>query len=88
VRPVYHPYQVNEFVITSARQHGRIELRVAVTSSRAPGCSTDGEERRMVDSKVKPVGDSLKPRPGNQGHFAMIAERARPRHHANPVGRA
>jgi glucose dehydrogenase len=74
VRPSYHPYQVNEFVITAPGNTGGSNYGSPSFSPRTGLFYATGKNDAW-SIKVKPVGDSLKPGPGNQGHFAMIAER-------------
>jgi glucose dehydrogenase len=74
VRPSYHPYQVNEFVITAPGNTGGSNYGSPSFSPRTGLFYATGKYDAW-SIKVRPVGDSLKPGPGNQGHFAMIAER-------------
>jgi glucose dehydrogenase len=75
VRPSYHPYQVNEFVITAPGNTGGSNYGSPSFSPRTGLFYATGKNDAW-SIKVKPVGDTLKPGPGNQGHFGVIGERA------------
>jgi glucose dehydrogenase len=72
VRPSFHPYQVNEFVITSPGNLGGANYGPPSFSPKNGLIYITGKDDAF-SIKVKPVGDTLKPGPGNQGHFAVLA---------------
>jgi glucose dehydrogenase len=74
VRPSYHPYQVNEFVITAPGNTGGSNYGSPSFSPRTGLFYATGKNDAW-SIKVRPVGDTLKPGPGNQDHFGLIAER-------------
>jgi glucose dehydrogenase len=74
VRPSYHPYQVNEFVITAPGNTGGANYGSPSFSPRTGLFYASGKNDAW-SIKVKPVGDTLKPGPGNMGHYAVIGER-------------
>ncbi len=73
VRPSYHPYLVNEFVITAPGNQGGANYGSPAFSPRTGLFYATGKNDAW-SIKVKPVGDTLKPGPGNKGHFAVIGE--------------
>lgn len=75
VRPSFHPYQANEFVITSPGNIGGANYGPPSFSPRTGLFYATGKNDAW-SIKVKPVGDTMKPGPGNQGHFGLIADRA------------
>lgn len=74
VRPSYHPYLVNEFVITAPGNVGGANYGSPSFSPRTDLFYATGKNDAW-SIKVKPVGDTLKPGPGNMGHFGVIGER-------------
>ena len=74
VRPSYYPYQVGEFVITAPGNTGGSNYGGPSFSPRTGLLYATGKNDAW-SIKVKPVGDTLKPGPGNMGHFGVIAER-------------
>lgn len=74
VRPSYYPYQAGEFVITSPGNTGGANYG-SPSFSRRTGLLYVNGQNDAWSIKVKPVGDTLKSGPGNQGHFGVIAER-------------
>jgi glucose dehydrogenase len=74
VRPSYHPYLVNEFVITAPGNTGGANYGGPSFSPRTGLFYATGKNDAW-SIKVKPVGDSLKPGPGNMGHFGVIGGR-------------
>jgi quinohemoprotein ethanol dehydrogenase len=75
VRPHYHPYQSQEFVITAPGNIGGANYGSPSFSPRTGLFYITGKNEPW-SIKVKPVGNSMKPGPGNQGHFGLIGERA------------
>jgi outer membrane protein assembly factor BamB len=65
---------VNEFVITAPGNTGGSNYGAPSFSPRTGLFYATGKNDAW-SIKVKPVGESLKPGPGNQGHFGVIAER-------------
>jgi glucose dehydrogenase len=76
VRPSYHPYLVNEFVITAPGNTGGSNYGGPAFSPRTGFFYATGKNDAW-SIRVKPVGDSLKPAPGNMGHFGVIGERGK-----------
>jgi glucose dehydrogenase len=73
VRPLFHPYQANEFVITSPGQDGGSDYGGPAFSPRT-GLFYASGKNDAVSIRVKPSGNTLKPGPGAPGHFGTIAE--------------
>jgi quinohemoprotein ethanol dehydrogenase len=74
VRPSYHPYLVNEFVITAPGNVGGANYGSPSFSPRTGLFYASGKNDAW-SIKVKPVGETMKPGPGNMGHFGVIGER-------------
>lgn len=74
VRQQYYPYQANEFVITAPGNVGGANRGSSSFSPRTGLLYVTGKNDAW-SIKVKPVGDRMKPGPGNMGHFGLIAER-------------
>jgi PQQ-dependent dehydrogenase (methanol/ethanol family) len=72
VRPMFHPYQANEFVIVSPGLTGGANYGPPSFSPATHLVYITGKNDAS-SIKVKPVGDTLKPGPGNQGHYAVLA---------------
>jgi glucose dehydrogenase len=68
VRPLFHPYLANEFVITSPGQDGGSDYGGPAFSPRTGLFYVSGKND-AVSNKVKPVGGTLKPAPKSVGHF-------------------
>ena len=64
--PSYHPYLVNEFVITAPGNTGGSNYGPPSFSPRTGLFYATGKNDAW-SIKVKPVGDTLKPGPGNHG---------------------
>lgn len=73
VRQMFHPYQVNEFVITSPGNTGGANYGSPSFSPRTGLLYVTGKNDAW-SIKVKPVGNTLEPGPGYVGHFGNIAE--------------
>lgn len=73
VRPSYHPYQVSELVITAPGNLGGSNYGGPSFSTRTGLFYTTGRNDAW-SMRVKPVGGTLKPAPGNKGHFGVIGE--------------
>jgi glucose dehydrogenase len=67
---------VNEFVITAPGNTGGSNYGGPSFSPRTGLVYTSGKNDAW-SIKVKPVGDALKPGPGNMGHFSVIAEQGK-----------
>jgi glucose dehydrogenase len=65
---------MNEFVITAPGNTGGSNYGSPSFSPRTGLFYATGKNDAW-SIKVKPVGETLKPGPGNQGHFGLIAER-------------
>lgn len=75
-RPMFHPFQVNEFVIVAPGVRGGPNRGSPSFSPRTGLLYVTG----MNDAnsiKVKPVGNSLKPGRGSPGQYGTIAEQGR-----------
>jgi quinoprotein glucose dehydrogenase len=72
-RPMFHPYQVNEFVIVAPGVTGGPNRGSSAFSPRTGWLYITGKNDAW-SIKPKPVGASLKPGPGAPGHFQNIAE--------------
>ena len=72
-RQLFHPYQVNEFVITSPGNTGGANYGSPSFSPRTGLLYVTGKNDAW-SIKVKVVGDTLEPGPGYVGHFGNIAE--------------
>ncbi len=72
-RQIFHPYQVNEFVITSPGNTGGANYGSPSFSPRTGLLYVTGKNDAW-SIKVKVVGDTLEPGPGYVGHFGNIAE--------------
>jgi glucose dehydrogenase len=73
VRQIFHPYQVNEFVITSPGNTGGANYGSPSFSPRTGLLYVTGKNDAW-SIKVKPVGNTLEPGPGFVGHFGNIGE--------------
>ena len=73
VRPSFHPHQVNEFVIIAPGVGGGANYGPPSFSPRTSLVYVTGKNDAW-SIKVRPVGDTMQPGPGNQGHFGVIAE--------------
>jgi glucose dehydrogenase len=76
VRPSQYPYQVNEFVITAPGNTGGANYGGPSFSTRTGFLYATGKNDAW-SIKVKPVGSTLKPAPGNMGHFSLIGEQGK-----------
>jgi glucose dehydrogenase len=74
VRQHYHPYLSKEFVITAPGNIGGANYGSSSFSPRTGFFYITGKNDAW-SIKVKPVGNSMQPGPGNQGHFGLIGER-------------
>ena len=72
VRPLYHPYLANEFVITSPGQDGGADYGGPAFSPRTGLLYVSGKND-AVSNRVKPVGATLRPGPRSPGHFENLA---------------
>ena len=72
-RPIFHPYQVNEFIIVAPGVQGGPNRGSSSFSPRTKWLYVTGKNDAW-SIKAKPVGTSLKPGPGAPGHFQNIAE--------------
>ena len=72
-RPSFHPHLMNEFVIVSPGLTGGANYGPPSFSARTGLLYATGKNDAW-SIKVKSVGDTLQPGPGNQGHFGVIAE--------------
>src|SRR4029077_20442156 len=82
VRPLFHPYMANEFVITSPGQDGGSDYGGPAFSPKTGLFYVSGKND-AVSIKVKPVGGTLKPGPNSPGHFQDIAETGKAGMHWN-----
>jgi len=73
VRQIFHPYQVNEFVIISPGLTGGANYGGPSFSQRTGLLYVNGKNDAS-SFKVKIVGDTLEPGPGFVGHFGNIEE--------------
>ena len=73
VRQSFHPYQVNEFVITSPGNTGGAN-HGSPSFSPLTGLLYVTGKNDAWSIKVKPVGNTLEPGPGFIGHFGNIGE--------------
>jgi glucose dehydrogenase len=73
VRPLFHPYLANEFVITSPGQDGGSDYGGPAFSQRTGLFYVSGKND-AVSNRVRPVGSTLKPGPRSPGHFENLAE--------------
>ena len=73
VRQHYHPYQSTEFVITAPGNLGGANRGSPSFSPRTGLFYVTGKNDAW-SIKVKPVGGTMKPGPGNLGHFGNIDE--------------
>jgi alcohol dehydrogenase (cytochrome c) len=74
VRQSFYPYQANEFVITAPGNIGGANRGSPSFSPRTGLLYVTGKNDAW-SIKVKPVADTLKPGPGNMGHFGLIQDR-------------
>src|SRR5262245_28309914 len=72
-RPLFHPYQVNEFIIVAPGVQGGPNRGSSAFSPRTRWLYVTGKNDAW-SIKAKPVGTSLKPGPGAPGHFQNIME--------------
>ena len=75
-RPSFHPWQVNEFVITSPGLLGGPNRGSSSFSPRTGFLYVTGKNDAW-SIKTKPVGNSIKPGPGSPGHFQSIGEQGK-----------
>jgi glucose dehydrogenase len=73
VRPTFHPHQVNEFVIVAPGLMGGANYGAPSFSPRTGLLYATGKNDAW-SIKVNPVGDTMEPGSGNQGHFAVFSE--------------
>ena len=73
VRQMFHPYQVNEFVITSPGNTGGANYGSPSFSPQTGLLYVTGKNDAF-SIKVKVVGDTMEPGPGYVGHFGNIEE--------------
>ena len=74
VRPSFHPFLVNELVITSPGLTGGPNFGSSSFSPRTGLLYVTGKNDAHSIT-VKPVGNTLQPGPGNLGHFGNFTER-------------
>jgi glucose dehydrogenase len=74
VRPSFHPPFANEFFIIAPSVTGGSNFGSSSFSPRTGLLYVTGKNDAF-SIKVKPVGDTLRPGPGNLGYFGTIAER-------------
>ena len=72
-RQIFHPHSVNEFFIVAPGLMGGANFGSPSFSPRTGLLYATGKNDAW-SIKVRPVGDTLEPGPGNLGHFANIAE--------------
>ena len=72
VRPMFHPYLANEYVITSPGQDGGSDYGGPAFSPRTGLFYVSGKND-AISNRVKPVGDTLRPGPRSSGHFDNLA---------------
>ena len=73
VRQIFHPHQVNEFIIVAPGLMGGANFGSPSFSPRTGLLYATGKNDAW-SIKVNPVGDTLEPGPGNLGHFAGFSE--------------
>ncbi len=73
VRPTFHPYLSQEFVITAPGNVGGPNYGPSSFSPRTRLYYVTGKNDAF-SLKVKPVGDSVQPAPGSPGHFKVFTE--------------
>ena len=72
-RQIFHPHSVNEFFIVAPGLMGGANFGSPSFSPRTGLLYATGKNDAW-SIKVKPVGDTLEPGPGNMGHFAVFTE--------------
>ena len=72
-RQIFHPHSVNEFFIVSPGLMGGANFGSPSFSPRTGLLYATGKNDAW-SIKVRPVGDTLEPGPGNLGHFAGFSE--------------
>jgi glucose dehydrogenase len=72
-RPIFHPYQVNEFVIVAPGLQGGPNRGSSAFSPRTGLLYVTGKNDAW-SIKAKPVGATIKPGPDSPGHFQGILE--------------
>ena len=72
-RPMFHPYQVNDFVIVSPGLQGGPNRGSSSFSPRTGLLYVTGKNDAW-SIMAKPVGNTLKPGPNSPGHFQNIGE--------------
>ena len=72
-RQIFHPHSVNEFFIVSPGLMGGANFGSPSFSPRTGLLYATGKNDAW-SIKVRPVGDTLEPGPGNLGHFAGFTE--------------
>ena len=75
-RPSFHPWQVNEFVITSPGLLGGPNRGSSAFSAKTGLLYVTGKNDAW-SIKTKSVGNSIKPAPGSPGHFQSIGEQGK-----------
>ena len=73
VRPMFHPYQMNEFIIQAPGLMGGANYGSPSYSPRTGLFYASGKNDAW-SIRVNPVGDTLKPAEGSRGHFDVIKE--------------
>jgi PQQ-dependent dehydrogenase (methanol/ethanol family) len=73
VRPTFHPFQANEFVIISPGNTGGANYGPPSFNPKLGLLFVSGKNDAF-SLRIKPVGDTMKPGPGNMGHYGLIAE--------------
>ena len=72
-RQIFHPHSVNEFFIVAPGLMGGANFGSPSFSPRTGLLYATGKNDAW-SIKVRPVGDTLEPGPGNMGHFAVFTE--------------
>ena len=72
-RQIFHPHSVNEFLIVAPGLMGGANFGSPSFSPRTGLLYATGKNDAW-SIKVRPVGDTLEPGPGNMGHFAGFTE--------------
>ena len=72
-RQIFHPHSVNEFFIVAPGLMGGANFGSPSFSPRTGLLYATGKNDAW-SIKVRPVGDTLEPGPGNMGHFAGFSE--------------
>jgi glucose dehydrogenase len=76
VRPMYHPWLVNEMIIASPGLMGGANYGTPSFSPRTGFFYITGKNDAW-SIRLNPVGDNLKPAQGSKGHFDLIKEQGK-----------